>query len=96
MKISRSEIEKLANTINIEVSEEEITNIESSIKDITERLDQLLKEDLKTEECKINATENVNQFDTTHDNEAINDEHMRGLNNFDGEFIEVKKVIGDE
>lgn len=96
MKISRSEIEKLANTINIEVSEEEITNIESSIKDITERLDQLLKEDLKTEECKINATENVNQFDTTHEDETQNADHMTGLNNFDGEFITVKKVIGDE
>ncbi len=96
MKITKAEIEKLANTINIEVSEEEITNIESSIKDITERLDQLLSEDLTTDERKITATENVNQFDNNHENEASADNHMENLNNYDGEFIEVKKVIGDE
>ncbi len=96
MNISKAEIIKLANTINLEVSDEEITNIERTIVDITERLDMLLNEEVSTDKCKISATENINQFDSTHENETENNDLMENLNNVDGEYIAVKKVIGDE
>ncbi len=96
MKISQEEIKKYADTINIEVSAEEISSIETSIMDITSRLDQLLAEDTGDFERKMLGTDNVNQFDVKHENEVKDEEHMTKLNNFDGEYIGVEKVIIDE
>lgn len=96
MKISKEEIIKLANDINIEVSTEEVAHIEASIMEITDRLAQLLAEDEAGSDRKILATENVNQFDKEHNNETAGDDLCQDLNNFDGQYFEVKKVIGDE
>ncbi len=96
MKISKEEIQKLADAINIEINEQEIEHIENSITDLTTRLDQLLNEEIKTDERMMVATDNVNQFDSIHENEVSEKDHLENLNNFDGEYIGVKKVIGDE
>lgn len=96
MKISKEEIQKLADAINLEINDQEIAHIEESITDLTTRLDQLLNEEVKTDQRMMVATENINQFDSTHENEAEEKDHFKNLNNFDGEYIGVKKVIGDE
>ncbi len=96
MKISKEEIQKLADAINLEINDEEVNHIESSIMDLTTRLDQLLNEEISTEQRTMVATTNINQFDSTHENEANEQDHFQNLNNYDGEYIGVKKVIGDE
>ncbi len=96
MKISKEEIKKYADAINIEVNETEINSIEASIMDITSRLDQLLSEDTGDYKRKMLGTDIENQLDSTHTNEVAEDDHMKNLNNFDGEYIGVEKVIIDE
>ncbi len=96
MKISKEEIKKYADTINVEISEEEVASIETSIMDITSRLEQLLEEDSTIQKRKMVGTDLENQFDSTHVNEVEEDDHMSKLNNFDGEYIAVEKVIADE
>ncbi len=96
MKISKEDIKKYADAINIEVSEAEVNSIEASIMDITSRLDQLLAEDTGDYKRKMLGTDIENQLDSTHINEVAEDDHMKNLNNFDGEYIGVEKVIIDE
>lgn len=96
MKISKEEIEKYANAINLEINEEEIVSIENSIVDLTSRLDQLLAENTGDFARKMSGAEVNNILDNKHINEVENDDHMKNLNNFDGEYVAVEKVIIDE
>lgn len=96
MNVSKEEILKYASAINIEVNDEEIKNIENSIQDLTSRLDKLLAEDTGEFNRKMLGADLKNQFDSNSDNEVENDDHMKNLNNYDGQYIGVEKVIIDE
>lgn len=96
MNVSKEEILKYASAINIEVNDEEIKNIENSIQDLTSRLDKLLAEDTGEFDRKMLGADLKNQFDSNSDNEVENDDHMKNLNNYDGQYIGVEKVIIDE
>lgn len=96
MNVSKEEILKYASAINIEVNDEEIKNIENSIQDLTSRLDKLLAEDTGEFKRKMLGADLKNQFDSNSDNEVENDDHMKNLNNYDGQYIGVEKVIIDE
>ena len=94
MKIDKNEIKKLADAIKINVTNSELESLEESIADITKKLDELLE--IKAEvEPKTSGVDLENIIITDHvmdvDNNFIN-----SVNNFDGEYVHVKKVIGDE
>ena len=94
MKIDKNEIKKLADAIKINVTNSELESLEESIADITKKLDELLE--IKVEvEPKTSGVDLENIIITDHvmdvDNNFIN-----SVNNFDGEYVHVKKVIGDE
>ena len=94
MKIDKNEIQKLADAIKINVTNSELESLEESIADITKKLDELLE--IKAEvEPKTSGVDLENIIITDHvmdvDNNFIN-----SVNNFDGEYVHVKKVIGDE
>ncbi len=94
MKITKEEIKNISDMINIDLNEEEVVEVENSIAQIVKRFDEMLAiEDL--EERKISSTRQVNQFNEDFSQTNTN-ELFENINNFDGEYVTTKKVIGDE
>lgn len=94
MKIDKTEIKRLADVININVTDEELEKLEVSIGAVTEKLDELLDVHVDAEPLH-SPNQNRNVFSTNID-ESTNETTMKNVNNFDGEYVHVKKVIGDE
>lgn len=95
MKITKEEVEKLANSMMIHFDDNEVESLIDSIADITSKLDELLL--VETEEKEyIHATENKNVFNTNFSEEKDYSHILEKMNNFDGEYIRTGKVVNDE
>lgn len=94
MKIDKQEILKISELINLELDDKEIEEIEGSIAQIVKRFDEMLEiEDL--ESPKITSTSQINQFNQEFE-VTDSTQLFSNINNYDGEYVKTKKVIGDE
>lgn len=93
MKLTIEELKKLADTINVDVTDEEIMQIQNSIVDITSRIDEMLQ---VADDCEpfISPCEQTNVFNGEF--EKTDSNIMEKLNGYDGEYIKTEKVVDDE
>jgi Asp-tRNA(Asn)/Glu-tRNA(Gln) amidotransferase C subunit len=94
MKISKEEIVKLADSIMIELNEQEIEQIGNSIEEISGRISELLEVEVDCD-AKIMGTANTNIYNNVFD-ETFNSDMMASLNGFDGTYVRTGKVIDNE
>lgn len=101
MKIKIEELKKLAKQINIEMSDQELDQIDQAINKITDKLDQVLEEDVEGFTKTRTSSEKKQVFANEEENnkQVVNEfenEYM-DLNNFDGEYVNlVKEEVNDE
>lgn len=93
MKITKDEIKDLASTINILITDQELNEIEASIKEITERFDEMLGV-AENGIPMVTPSDNVNVFNENF--EASDPTIMNNLNGFDSEYIKTRKVVNNE
>lgn len=94
MKISKEEIIKLADSIMLELNDQEIEQISNSIEEISVRINELLELEIDCEP-KIMGTEQINIYNNDY-NEPVNEAMMSSLNGFDGTYVRTGKVIDNE
>lgn len=91
MKISKEEIKKLADNINIPLTDNEIDEISTSIEEITKTLDDML--DIETDgERKIMGNEQLANVYSSNEKEGNVEELVANLNNYEDGYISVNKV----
>lgn len=95
MKITKEEVEKLANSMMIHFDDNEVDSLIDSIANITSKLDELLLVEVD-EQNYIHANDNVNVFNTNFSEEKDYSHILEKMNNFDGEYIRTGKVVSDE
>lgn len=95
MHICKDELKEMAEAIKLNLTEEELIEIEASITTITGKLNELLKVEVD-DEAKTHGTDLSNVYAADVDPEQSSMQTMKDINNFDGEYVHVKKVIGDE
>lgn len=93
MKITKDEIKDLASTVNILITDQELNEIEASIKEITERFDEMLGV-AENGIPMVTPSDNVNVFNENF--EASDPTIMNNLNGFDSEYIKTRKVVNNE
>lgn len=91
MKIQKEELRKIADTLKIELSEEEVNIIEDSIDKITDKLDEIFKEEVENEKQIRTLAQTEYKIDNSK-NKNIDNVDMNKLNNFDGEYISIEKI----
>lgn len=89
MKIDKNEIHKLANKIQIHLSDAEIEDISNSIIKITDNIDEILKE--KTDESSYFITSAYNEFKIDKKIETEDMIDIKKINNNSGDFIKIKR-----
>jgi Asp-tRNA(Asn)/Glu-tRNA(Gln) amidotransferase C subunit len=94
MKISKEEIIKLADSIMLELNDQEIEQIGNSIEEMSARISELLEIEVDCEP-KIMGTDNNNIYTNVYD-ENISTDMLTSLNGFDGTYIRTGKVIDNE
>ena len=95
MKITKEEVIKLANDIKIDIPDSDLDSIIESIEDISRNLEELVKFEVEAEP-KMMETTNVNQFNDEFYKEVDTKELMESMNNYDGTYIKIGKVIDSE
>lgn len=91
MKISKEEIKKLADNINIPLTDNEIDEISTSIEEITKTLDDML--DINTDgERKIMGNEELANVYSSNEKEGSVEDLVNTLNNYEDGYISVNKV----
>ena len=100
MKITNEEIKKIADKIEIDITDDEINKIKNSIEDITEFLDDCFAQEITNEEKIMGNEELINVFqknaDEAYEKEVDLTKLHNSLNNFNGEFIEINKGDNNE
>ncbi len=94
MKITKEEILNISDLINIDLTDVEIEEIEQSISQIVTRFDEMLAIE-EVGHKMITPNKNTNEFNQEFGS-VDKDELFKNVNNFDGEYVKTKKVIGDE
>lgn len=94
MKFEMDKIKTLADAIEIEFSEQELDLLMDSLDELTTKLDDLLEIDVNSE-AKTCSSKQSNVFNDKCSNED-NLEFMKSVNNFDGKYVSVRKVINNE
>jgi len=95
MKITKEEISKLAKDIKVDIPDADLDSIIESIEDISRNLDELVKFEVDAEP-KIMETTITNQFNDDYSKEVDTKELMESMNNYDGTYIKIGKVIDSD
>ena len=95
MKITKEEVLKLANDIKIDIPDSDLDAIIESIEDISRNLEELVKFEVEAEPKMMEATI-TNQFNDDYSKEVDTKELMEAMNNYDGTYIKIGKVIDSE
>ncbi len=91
MKISKEEIKKLADNINIPLTDDEVNEISTSIEEITKTLDDML--DIQTDgNRKIIGNEEISNVYSSNQKEGSVEDLVNTLNNYEDGYIIVNKV----
>lgn len=91
MKISKEEIKKLADNINIPLTDDEVNEILTSIEEITKTLDDML--DIQTDgNRKIMGNEEISNVYSSNQKEGSVEDLVNTLNNYEDGYISVNKV----
>lgn len=96
MRISKEEIKHLARNIKLDLTDKEIEEIGDSIEEITKSLDEMLAIDTDCD-CKIMGNEKLSNVYNQFEDDGVSASEVTGvLNDFDGEYVVVKKVEGND
>ncbi len=95
MKITKEEILRLADSIKISLTDQEINEITKSIETVSAGIDSLLEYEVQ-EEPQIMQTKQVNQFNEEFTKEVDDQILMTSLNNYDGTYVKTGKVIEND
>ncbi len=95
MKLSKEEILKIAKIIKLEITDQELEEIQNEIMLMTKRVDEMINLVDLCDEKFISPNENINVY-SSNENECSNVDVLKYTNNFDGKYINTKQVIGDE
>ena len=95
MKITKEEVLKLANDIKIDIPDSDLDAIIESIEDISRNLEELVKFEVEAEPKMMEATI-TNQFNDDYSKEVDTKELMEAMNNYDGTYIKIGKVIDND
>ncbi len=97
MKFDREKIEVIADTMKLALTEDEITNVYESVIDFSKNMEALLAEDVTGYEPYKMSTSNTNVFQTENPEDEFDTEQLfASLNDFDGQYFVIKKVMEDE
>lgn len=96
MRISKEEIKYLAGNIKLDLADKEIEEIGDSIEEITKSLDEMLAIDIDCDR-KIMGNEKLSNVYNQFGDDGVSASEVTGvLNDFDGEYVVVKKVEGND
>lgn len=95
MELNKDYLKNISEQLKIDIDESEYDEIIRSIEKITDKLDEILAEDTEgIEGTKTMAVYEANIFSEAQKFEDKVD--FKDLNNFDGEYIRIKKETADE
>lgn len=96
MRISKEEIKHIAGNIKLDLTDKEIEEIGDSIEEITKSLDEMLAIDTDCDR-KIMGNEKLSNIYNQFEDDGVCSSEVTGvLNDFDGEYVVVKKVEGND
>lgn len=97
MKFNREKIEEIADTMKLALTDEELTSVHESVIDFSKYMEVLLAEDVTGYEPYKMSTPNKNIFQDEDQIEEVDSQKLfASLNDFDGEYFVIKKVMDDE
>ncbi|WOO86644.1 hypothetical protein RZE82_05885 [Mollicutes bacterium LVI A0039] len=97
MEFTRENVKEMAETMHLALSETEIDEVFAKVVDFSGNMELMMAEDVTGYEPFIMSTLNKNIFQTESEQEEYDVEHLKStLNDFDGEYFVIKKVMEDE
>ncbi len=97
MQFTKEKVKDMAETMHLALNEQEINDVYEKVIDFSKNMEAMLNEDVEGYEPFIMSTLNKNIFQTEAEGKEFDVEHLkRTLNDFDGEYFVIKKVMEDE
>lgn len=97
MEFTKDKVREMAETMHLALNDEEINEVYAKVIEFSGHMETMLAEDVTGYEPFKMATLNKNIFQTEEEVEEFDIEHLKStLNDFDGEYFVIKKVMEDE
>ncbi len=97
MEFTKDKVKEMAETMHLALNEQEINDVYEKVIDFSSNMESMLAEDVTGYEPFIMSTLNTNIFQTEAEGDEFDVEHLKStLNDFDGEYFVIKKVMEDE
>lgn len=97
MEFTKDKVREMAETMHLALNDEEVNEVFAKVKEFSSNMEAMLAEDVTGYEPYKMSTLNKNVFQTEEEAEEFDMEHLKStLNDFDGEYFVIKKVMEDE
>ncbi len=97
MEFTKDKVREMAETMHLALTDEEINEVFEKVIEFSGNMEAMLAEDVTGYEPYKMSTLNRNVFQTEEEGEEFDVEHLKStLNDFDGEYFVIKKVMEDE
>ncbi len=97
MEFTKDKVREMAETMHLALTDEEINEVFKKVIEFSGNMEAMLAEDVTGYEPYKMSTLNKNVFQTEEEGEEFDVEHLKStLNDFDGEYFVIKKVMEDE
>lgn len=97
MKFTRKKVEEMAETMHLALTDKEIDEVFNKVIEFSCNMEAMLAEDVEGYEPFIMASLNKNIFQGEAIENEFDVDHLKStLNDFDGEYFVIKKVMEDE
>lgn len=97
MEFTRKKVIEMAETMHLALNESEIEEVYNKVIEFSSNMEAMLAEDVEGYEPFIMSTLNTNVFQGEALEGEFDVEHLKStLNDFDGEYFVIKKVMEDE
>ncbi len=97
MEFTKDTVRNMAETMHLALNDDEVNEVFKKVIEFSGHIDTMLAVDVEGFDPYIISTTNTNVFQTKEPSEQFDCEHLKStLNDFDGEYFIIKKVMDDE
>lgn len=97
MEFTKDKVREMAETMHLALTDEEVNEVFVKVVEFSANMESMLAEDVSGYEPFKMSTLNKNMFQPQATDDEFDVEHLKStLNDFDGEYFVIKKVMEDE
>lgn len=97
MEFTKDKVREMAETMHLALNDEEVNEVFAKVIEFSTNIERMLAEDVSGYEPYKMSTLNKNVFQEEGEDDEFDLAHLKStLNDFDGEYFVIKRVMEDE